>query len=347
MDNLKNLLKRLCEATGVSGGEGEISALIRSEMEEYSSITTDRLGNVICELKNENYVPEGLHIMLDAHIDSIGFIVTSIEKSGFLRFASVGGNDCRILASSEVTVYGKEPLFGIIISTPPHLNQGSDGDAKAVDKLYIDTGLSFEEVSKRVSPGDRILVKSSFTELFGNRVSCAALDDRAAVACLMLAAEMLRGKKYKSKITCVFSSCEEVGGQGAKTAAFALEPDEAISVDVSYATSPGVGEEKASSLGGGVIIAYYPSLSFEMSDEMKKAAALAGIPFSVEVGGGDVGSNADLILDSRGGVRTSALFIPERNMHSPVEIVELSDIENTAKLIVEYVLSREGGNHDV
>ncbi|MDR1628626.1 MAG: M20/M25/M40 family metallo-hydrolase [Oscillospiraceae bacterium] len=337
METLKDLLRRLTGAEGVSGDEKEIARVVTQELEKYAAVRTDALGSVIGEIAGG-----GTHIMLDAHTDRIGFVVTAVDPSGFLRIASVGGNDERILAAAEVTVYGKEPLYGVIISTPPHLSAGEDKDAKPIDQLAIDIGLPYDDAAGLVSPGDRVIVNSRFCELKNGRVASAALDDRAGVAVVLRALELLHEKEHNCKITAVFSSREEVGGQGAETAAFGAAPDKAIAVDVSFAHAPSIAEHKASPLGGGVIISYAPVLSFTMADKLKAVAEKNNLPYSVEVGGRDSGSNGDSILSSGAGVETAVLFVPQRNMHSAVEIVDLQDIETAAQLIAHYILEESG-----
>ena len=339
MNEIKALLEELCSVSGTSGDEGAVAEICERELAKYAKTKRDALGNVIGEAGGGDF-----HIMLDAHMDRIGFIVTAIDKeTGFLRVTSLGGNDRRVLAAAEVTVYGKKPLFGVITSTPPHLAGEGDKDALDFDKLSIDIGLSYEEAIKTVSPGDRVTVTGAFKELLNGRVTGTALDDRAGIAAVLRALEKLKDTPHNCKITAVFSSREEVGGSGARAASFGLMPNEAIAVDVSFATAPGVSEPEASPLGGGVIICCAPVLDFAMFDKLKEAATKNNIPYSVEVNGRDSGSDADTILSAGAWVKTAVLFIPQRNMHSASEVVDINDIEHTAELIAQYILSK-GGN---
>lgn len=341
MDYIKNILKAFTEAGGVSGDEFEIAQIAAAELSKYADVKIDALGNIIGEVSSKG----DRHILLDAHMDRIGFIVTAIDSSGFLRIAGVGGNDLRILAAAEVTVHGKKPLYGIITSTPPHLSSGEDRDAKAIDELGVDVGLPYEKVKELVSVGDRVTINSKFCELKNQRVSAAALDDRVGMTVILRALQILELEQHSYKISVLFSSREEVGGQGAEVAAFSLTPDEAIAVDVSFASAPGVAEHKSSPLGEGVIIGYAPVLSFSMADRLRDIAKAESIPFSVEVGGRGSGSNADSIITAGSGVETAVLFIPQRNMHSAVEVIDMQDVESAAKLIAAYIL-RTGGEKD-
>jgi endoglucanase len=283
------------------------------------------------------------HILLDAHLDQIGLIVTGIDKTGFLRVAKCGGADARVLAGHEVTVHGREKLFGVVCSTPPHLTKPEDKNkAVAFDKLGVDIGLSFEQASKLVSPGDRITLNGKFTPLLGTRVCSPALDDRAGIAVILRALDILSGKEHHCHITALFSVQEEVSGGGASTSAFSSRPDEAIAVDVSFALAPDCPPEKCGRLGEGVMIGCSPCLDSHMRTVLQEICASKAIPSQTEVMGGRTGTNADDISLCAGGIRTSLLSIPLRNMHTGAEIADTVDLEAAAQLIAEYILSKGG-----
>ena len=155
---------------------------------------------------------------------------------------------------------------------------------------------------------------------------------------------MLEDKKISCKLSVMFSVQEETGGSGAQTGAFSACADEAIAVDVSFATAPGINGEKYASLGGGTMIGYAPSLDYEMSRKLSAIAENKNIPNQAEVMGGKTGTNCDEIQISGKGVKTALLSIPLRNMHTAVEVCDLEDIENTAKLMAEYIIGRSGSN---
>lgn len=334
------LLEKLCAAKGVSGAENEAAKTAAEMLEKYMPASVDNLGSVTGTMGDGD-----VHILLDAHLDQIGLVVTAIDEDGFLKVAKCGGADIRVLAAAEVTVHGKEKLFGVITSTPPHLSKPEDSNkAKGFDDIAVDMGLSCEEARKVVLPGDRITFNGSYSRLLGNRVCSPSIDDRAGVAAILRCLELIKDKNLNCKISVMFSVQEETGGSGAQAGAFAANADEAIAVDVSFASAPGVSSEKYASLGGGTMIGYGPSLDYAMSRKLSEIAENKNIPNQPEVMGGKTGTNCDEIQVAGKGVKTALLSIPLRNMHTAVEVCDLEDIENTAKLMAEYIIERGGAN---
>lgn len=335
-DELKSLVLELASANGTSGDETEIASLALKKLEKYMPAHIDALGSVCGTAEGE-----GTHILLEAHIDRIGLAVTAVDDSGFIKVARVGGMDARVLAAEQVTVWADEPLFGVVISTPPHLSAGDDRKkAKAFDELAIDVGLSADEVRKKVRPGMRVTVNSTPKELLNSRVSCAALDDRAGVAAVLRCLELLENKNHGCRISVLFSVQEENSGGGAAAGGFTVSPDEAISVDVSFAMAPGLKKEKCGELGKGVMIGFSPVLDYSMSRNFVRLAQENGIAYSTEIMSGNTGTNADDIQRSGRGVKTGLLSIPQRNMHTAVEIVDINDIESVAELMAAYIIER-------
>lgn len=334
------LLEKLCVAKGVSGAENEAAKVAAELLGRYMPVRTDALGSVMGTVGDG-----GVHILLDAHLDQIGLVVTSIDDDGFLKVTKCGGADIRVLAAAEVTVHGKEKLFGVITSTPPHLSTPDDsGKAKSFDDIAVDIGMSKADAEKIVSPGDRITFNGSFEHLLGNRVCSPSVDDRAGVAAVLRCLEILEDKKLNCKISVMFSVQEETGGSGAQAGAFAANADEAIAVDVSFASAPGVSSEKYAALGGGAMIGYGPSLDYDMSRKLADIAEKKNIANQPEVMGGKTGTNCDEIQISGKGVRTALLSIPIRNMHTAVEVCDLEDVENVASLMAEYIIERSGAD---
>lgn len=335
MDML-NLLKCLCSANGTSGNENAAAKTAAELLGEYMPVTVDVRGNVIGDTG-----VEGSKILLDAHLDQIGFTVTAIDDKGFLKVARVGGIDPIVLAASEVTVHGKSDIFGVITSTPPHLSKGSDKKAQEISEIAIDIGMTKEEAEKAVFIGDRITMNGEIKPMLGNCVCGAALDDRCGVASILRCLEIL-GEKVKHLPICVmFSASEETGEGGAKVGGFNAMADEAIAVDVSFAKAPGVKDTVTATLGGGVLIGYAPSLSFEMSRELEAIAQKNNIKYQAEVMGSSTGTNADDIATAGKGTKMALFSIPQRNMHTAVEVVDLDDIEATAQLMAAYIINRE------
>ena len=190
--------------------------------------------------------------------------------------------------------------------------------------------------------GTRGTFRSELRRLAGSRISGKALDDRAGVAAVLLCLDLLKGKELACDIAAVFAVQEELGCRGAQTAAFSLHPDAAIAVDVSFALTPDADPVKCGRLGKGPMIGFAPGLDNEWTSSLMDVARACELPFQREVMGGDTGTDADAIASAQTGVRTALLSIPLRYMHTPVETVDLRDVENTGRLMAEWLLSRYG-----
>ncbi len=339
MNTLENMIFELSEANGTPGAEDEISNIIEKCVSSFAEVKRDRFGNVTA------YLPAGKKtILLDAHMDRIGMIVTGIEDGGFLRVAKCGGMDARVLAAQDVTVWGREPVYGVVTSTPPHLSTPEDAKkAKDFDSILIDTGMSKQEAERLISQGDRITVRCPHGELENGRIFGAALDDRAGCAAIIRAAELVAKTEERPSVQLLFSAQEETGGDGAVTGSFNIDADECIAVDVSFADAPDMPSEKCGKLNKGPMIGIAPVLDYRISQRLKAIAEEKEIPYQLELMGDSTGTNADHIAISKGGVRTGLVSIPQRNMHTGVEIIALDDVENSARLIAEYIL---GGGLD-
>lgn len=338
----KTLLKMLCSLSATSGNEINAAEFAKEELSKYMPAKIDRTGNVIGSTagfggKNESV----LSILLDAHLDQIGLAVTGIDDDGFVKIARVGGSDVRVLTAAEVTIHGKKDIYGVVTSTPPHLAKDKDGKVNSFDEITIDIGMKKEEAEKIISAGDRITFNGPFDEMLNGRIASPSIDDRAGVVAILRCLQMLDGKA-KCRIDVQFSAQEETGGTGAMVGAFNSQADEAIAVDVSFATAPGVSSDKYAPLGKGVLIGYSPSLDYEMSRNLTDIANRNNIPNSAEVMGGRTGTNGDEISSSGKGIKTSVLSIPIRNMHTAIEVCDPEDIESTAKLMAEYIIEHFG-----
>lgn len=337
MTNMQELLRLITAAPSVSGTENAAAEAIKKVLQDTADrFETDALGNLKAVV-NENAEPG---VVLLAHMDKIGYIVTGIDKeTGFLRIDKCGGSDARVAPALRVNVYGKKTLPGVIISTPPHL-AGPDAAKKAqpLDKLGVDCGLPYDEIKDLVFPGDRAMVDARFYELNENRVCSPFLDDVAGIAAAIRCAELVREAGRGRRLECVFTTHEEVGGQGSTTASFGTKAGTAIAIDVSFAKAPGLPETVDSALGSGAMIGYAPVLHKSLSDRLRELAEEKDIPYTVEVMGRSTGTDADEALTAAGGKVTGLLSIPIRNMHTPVEIADVRDIEAVGALLAAYVL---------
>lgn len=332
---MKDLLLQLCAASGVSGAEKAAAQTAASALGAFAQVHTDASGNVIGEIEGS-----GPHILLDAHIDQIGMVVTGVDAEGFLRIDKCGGIDIRTLAGHEVTVWGTEPLYGVVCSTPPHLSKADDQSITDITDMAIDIGLAAEAAREKVHPGDRVTLRREPRELLGGLVSSPCLDDRAGVAAILRCLELLREQRHSCRITIVFSTQEEVGGGSAGCAAFAAGAEAGIAVDVSFAMTPDAPRHKCADLGKGTMIGIAPTLNAAMSRQLEKIAREQDIPHQLEVMNGKTGTNADEIAAAGVGTRMGVLSIPLRYMHMGIEVIDPQDVESTARLLAAYILER-------
>jgi len=335
--NTKELLKKLTSAVAVGGAEGEVIEVLKDVLEKYGEVSVDEMNNIYCTFGS------GYHFLLDAHLDEIGMIVTSITDDGFIKVNKCGGIDNRMLLASEVSIWtaGGE-VKGIFTNIPPHL-QKADDDKKvpSFDDISIDIGMNKEQAEKAVALGDRVTFKRNFTELLGNQISASVLDDRSGVAAIILALEELQN--VPAKVTAMFSTQEELGGRGAKVGSYGKAVDEAIAVDVSFGYSPLCKKTDCKELGKGAMIGVSAVLDRVMTNSLIETAKEKNIPHQIEaMGSGSTGTNADDISVNQSGIRTALISIPEKYMHSPIEVVDTSDVESVARLIAEYVKKRAG-----
>ncbi len=334
--DLKQLCFSLADKAGTSGDEREAALFAKELLSEYMPTSIGRLGSV------QGTMGEGKpHILLDAHIDQIGMVVRAIDDKGFLLVDKVGGTDLRVLTGAEVTVHAKEPLFGVICSVPPHLQKGDSKENLDIKTMAVDIGFDKDTAEALVEIGDRVTLRQKQHELIGDNISSACFDDRCSVAAILRALELTKGKLGNIKVSVLFSSQEETGGSGAKTGAFALMPDYAIAVDVGFGDDPYTDKTQTIKLGDGASIGISPTLDRDFTNELISIAKENNIPYQHDVMGGRTGTNADSINITGCGVKTALLSVPLRYMHTGNEIINLGDIENTAKLIAEYLLKKE------
>ena len=324
------LLEKLSNAVSI-GHICEARDIAKRELSKYAEVTPFGQIGLIAKINKG----KDKTLLLDAHIDEVGFIVTGILGNGFLRVTNVGGNDARILPATPVTIHGKEKLTAVFGSTPPHLS-GEDKKVQGLDDIVLDTGLS--DLQNYVSQGDLVTYKTSFCSLMGNRVSGKSLDDRAGVFCLLELAKRVYDKDLDYNLIFSIAEGEELGTRGAVTAAFECVCDEAIAIDVSFGDGPSVSAESCGKLGGGAMLGISPILNKEVTDKLKNIAKAKNIPLQFEVMGGRTGTDADVISVSKSGVKTGLLSIPLRNMHTPSEVIDTADLESVISLLEEYVL---------
>lgn len=318
------LLENLTSPAGVAGEENSSFEALKGLFSQYGDVSCDGTGNIIIHRNGT-----GKHILLDAHFDTIGFVVTDITDDGFVRLSKVGGVDMRTVEGCELVLHGKKDIYGVVCTVPPHLSKG-DGKVSEDGTCVADIGMSKEDAEKVIAKGDRASFKRSFEKLGGNRVSSTYIDDRGGIAVLLKALEYT---KTENEITLVCSAQEETGGTGATCASFNAEADLSLSVDVSFATTPDSSTKECGKMNGGPMIGYSPILCRDYSDLLVKIAKENNIPYQKEIMNGRTGTNADHITVSKGGVPSALVSLPQRYMHTPVEVADIRDVENCAKLI--------------
>ena len=331
--NIKKTLEKLCNLKGVSGNE---TGACETALEILKDYCPDAHIKNLCVIGTfGEFIPERPHVLIDAHIDQIGMIVTYITDEGFIKFSNVGGLDLRLLPAQQVEIHGKKNIKGVVCSVPPHLSP--DNSVPDSDGFAIDTGYSKSELEEIVSLGDFISFCGDFKELLENRVTGLALDDRCGVASVIYALDELKDSSLDCNVTILFSSQEELGERGAKISAFEINPDISLAVDVSFGYCSGDNEYKCSKLGKGAMIGISPSLSREVSDALINTAKEKNIPYQLEVMSGLTSTNADQFSVNRCGSKACTVSIPLKYMHTPVEVIDVEDVRLTGKLIAEYL----------
>ncbi len=333
---MKELLKELCLINGVSGDEDAVREHIIRLIDGCCEYRTDPLGSIIC-FKKGRKTPEK-KLMICAHMDEVGFIITYIRADGTLSFGTVGGIDPSVIIGRQVTVRSSitgNEIFGVVGATAVHnLSKEQREKAAKTDSLYIDIGAeNKEEAEKLVSQGDCAYFVSDFTELGERRIKAKAIDDRAGCAMMI---EMIRGElEYDTWF--VFNVQEEIGLRGATASAFAVAPDFAIVLESTTAADidGSSGAKRVCELGKGPVVSFMDRSTMYDKELFRLAfdtAAENGIPCqtkSMVAGGNDAGA----IHISGKGVRTMAVSLPCRYLHSPSSVIEYSDMENASKLV--------------
>lgn len=333
--NTKELIFELCSAMGVSGREDPALSVAEKFLSDFADDIKISNGSLtaVCGNKNSDKT-----ILLDAHIDRIGFMVTEINEDGFVKVSPCGGIDARTLADTVLCLQNNTDVTGVVCCMPPHLSDGKEDKAVPTDKIWVDFGLTYDEVKKVISFGDMLTFASKPANLLNDRVVAPCLDNRCGVASLIKCAELLKDTETGYKVVILLSSQEETFGTGAKTGAFAVDADESIVVDVSFAAQPDIsGFYSSVELDKGPMICISSILNKEMSKSLENIAENKNIPYQFEPIAGRTGTNADHITISGKGVKTAVVSIPQRYMHTQNEVISVNDVDNTAKLIAEYI----------
>ena len=328
---MRQALERLCTCTAPSGFEGPAAAvaaeLLRPLVDE---VSIDRMGNVLGVRRSKT--PGAPKLLLDAHLDEIGLIVTGVED-GFLRFRSIGGVDPRMLPGRELVVLTDPPLRGLVACPA-----GGDEDKSVpLNELYVDVGLSQEEAERAVPVGTPMVYRAGCFPLGEDQMCGKSMDDRACFVTLLRAAELLHDKELDVELHIMGSTREEVSGAGAVVGTWAVAPDFCVAVDVTHGKTPDGPADKTFELGGGPAIGVGPNMTRWMTERMIAKAREHSIPYQLEIMSGHTGTNGWEMQISREGVATSVLSLPLKYMHTPVETLSLADMEGVAQLLAAFV----------
>lgn len=333
MDRIYDLAKEMISLPGVSGDEAKALPDLEKLYGHYfdeTGITPVASFYGIRKSKK----PGAKTILLDAHFDTIGFIVTQICEGGFLKVAGIGRTAEKNLSASEVWIYGKKIIPGVFASKPPHLQEPGEREKKMeLSAFSIDTGLTKEELEEIVRIGTFVGFKSETERLYGNVVVSPSFDDRICAASHLRTLELLGDEDVGVNIAVQFSAREELGYQGARTTAYRLNPDIAIVMDVGHAYVPGAPERrKCVELGKGCILSYSPQTNRAFTVMAEETAQEEGIPIQLLAEPGQTGTNSNAVQTGRTGVPVCLISVPLKNMHTANEIADLGDVMAASRL---------------
>ncbi len=333
---IKNILSGLSGHACISGSEDSVARTVMALYAPFADeVWTDALGSVIAVKRCGR--PDAVKLMLDAHMDEIGLMVTDIDEKGFLRFCKIGGVDERVLPACEVVVHGKRDLHGIISVKPPHIQTEDDmKQSLKMDELAIDVGYDAQKVRELVSVGDSVTFFRQPSELAGGQMCGKSFDDRAGITALLYAAEKLAQTKLDIDVYFVSSVQEETGLAGATTAAYAIAPDYALVIDVTHGITPD-NSERAFEVGAGPSVSVGPNVSGELYRLLCELGKQKNIDLHPEVDGGSTGTNAWAAQVSRTGVATAVMSVPLKYMHTPVETLSADDVKAAGEMAAAFV----------
>jgi putative aminopeptidase FrvX len=340
--NLTQHLIALSEAPGISGYEGPVRAILQAAWEGLADeMSVDRLGTLVATKVGSGPEPRP-RILITAHMDEIGLMVKAIED-GFLHITGVGGVDPRVLPNQPVIVHGERPLPALIATRPPHVLPKEEREKhQYISQLRVDTGLPAREVEKLVRIGDPVSFDQKAVELGDGILSGKSLDNRVSCAALTMILEELQTRSHRWDVLVAATVMEEVELQGGETIGWHTRPDIALVIDTTFATGNGVGEDEGFKMGEGPAIVVGPNTHPRLLDMIRCQTETLECKLQQEPISGSSGTEGWAIQVSRDGIPTAVLDIPIRNMHSPVEVVVLKDIERTARLVVEFIMGLDG-----
>ncbi|AZI43343.1 M42 family peptidase [Deinococcus psychrotolerans] len=343
--NTEFLLNLLREA-GPSGYEARPARVWLKEAAQFARTRSDSYGNAYAEVGPE----DGQPIILLGHLDEIGLMVSHIDDQGFLAFLNLGGWDPQVLVGQRIRLLAPgQDILGVIGKKAIHvMEQEERTKASKLEELWIDTGLSAEEVGQRIPVGTVGVIEQP-PLLLGDKLVSKSLDNRVGAFVVLEALRQLAQQGVKRRVVAVGTAQEEIGLFGASVSSHALDPLAGIAVDVTHETKqPGVNEKKygKSPFGSGANLSVGPMFNPKLTDAIQEVGRAKAIPFSVSATPRHSSTDGDALALTRGGVPTGVVSIPNRYMHSPSEMVQLSDVQACIDIIAAWVMSLPEGEVD-
>jgi endoglucanase len=337
-NQIKIYLKEWISAPGLSGYETPIRKMIETAWRPLTdSLNVSRLGS-LHGLRRGTLPEPRPSLLLSAHMDAIGLMVTSIVD-GLLHVTGIGGLDARVLPGQLVTVHGRQDLPGVIVQPPAHcLPEALQDKPVPLEHLLIDVGLLPDEVQRLVRPGDLASFAQPPIELGNDYLAGHSLDNRASVAAVTACLKYLQGRNLAWDIWAVASTQEETSLGGAATSAFQLRPTLAVAIDVTFASGPGSSDYRTFPLGKGVTLGWGANIHPIFHKRFAELADRLEIPYQLETMPKGSGTDAMALQVAAEGIPSMVLSIPLRYMHTPVEMVSIKDVKRAGRLLAEFAV---------
>ena len=335
----EEFLRQASKVPGVTGNEGAIAAFVAEAFRPYADeISVTPLNCVIAHKKGS-----GPKVMICAHLDEIGMMVSKIEDDGCLRLQRVGGVDPRVLPGMRVRVFTKDgERMGVVGATPPHLLKDEERKSNyTFDNLFVDMGMPAKSVRETVRVGDTVCFESRYVPLLNGRVSTKTADDRACVAIMLEAAQRLQSMRHEADLYFVATCQEEIGSYGALTAGYALAPDYGVAFDVCHADTPGAPANSTSRITS-LVSSKGPFIQPYLEKKLEETAKNNGVELQIAVDPRDTSTDADELSTVRAGVPTVLLSLPIKYMHTNVETLDTNALHEGARLLAHYLADING-----
>jgi endoglucanase len=342
-DRAHAFLKQVLETPSPSGFEQPVQAVVRDWARSFADdVHTDTHGNVFAARFPDGRPPDAPRVMLAGHCDQIGLMVQHVDADGYLYVQPIGGWDMQVLLGQYLTVWAKDgPVTGVVSRRAIHLMTGDERNkVPQFTDVWVDCGFkNREEAEGLVRCGDPVTFALGYRDLRNGLAASPAMDDKVGLWVVMEALRLLKDRPLRAAVYAVSTVAEEVGLRGATTATYAVDPHVGLAVDVTHATdTPGndkkqVGEVKC---GAGPVLYRGPNINPRVFDKLEEVAKAHDIPVQVRGVPRATGTDANVMQVSRRGVAVGLLGIPNRYMHSPVEVIHRDDLANAAKLLAEF-----------